>query len=104
LVAAVGLDQAPEGAGREAVRAQRGLQAPQQRVRGAAPEGALELGLQRVEQRQPVALGLVAQRVRQAREAVQGQQVATQRGRQQAQRDGEVLVARPRQQALVCAS
>jgi len=60
---------------------------------GATREGAPEIGLDGLEQRQAVSGRLVAGVVDEARVAVEGGQVATRALGQEPERDGKVLVA-----------
>ncbi len=92
LVAAVGLDQPPERIDLEPAGGDRRLQARDQRVVRLPAPDPLQVGLELVKQRQPVALSLVAGVVDQPGEAVHRQQVGPHTAGQEQARDGEVLV------------
>ncbi len=97
LVEPVCVDQAHERLARERVASQRGRQRDEQRVRGGAREGAVELGFGPVERLQTVALVGVAELVDEPREAVDRDQAGALLACQQPARDREVLRARARQ-------
>lgn len=93
LIASVRLDQPLEGLARKPVSAQCRSQLLKQRMPRRPREGAIQVLLQRVEAREPVAFDLVAQVVSQPRKAVESQKIAAQAGWKPAKRDREVLVA-----------
>ena len=74
-----------------------GCEPAQERVLRLAVEDAVEVVLERVEQREPVAGDLVADLVDEAREAVDRDQVIARPAPEEPQRDREVLVRRERQ-------
>ena len=65
---------------------------------------AVELGLEPVEQREPVALGLVAELVDEPREAVDREQVVARLAPEHARGDGEVLLRGERQDGALAGS
>ena len=68
-----------------------------QRMLRLAVVDAVELGLEHVEQREPVAVDLVAELVDEPREAVDRHQVPARLAAEHARGDGEVLLRRERQ-------
>ena len=72
-------------------------EALQQRVLRLAVEDAVEVPLERVEQREPVAVDLVAELVDESREAVDRGEVSARPAAEEKRGDGEVLARRQRQ-------
>jgi hypothetical protein len=101
LVAPVRLDQPYERISRHRALADDRLQPAQQRVLGLALEHAVQVGLEDVEERAPVAGDLVTDLVDEAREAVDREQAAARPPIEEPQRDREVLVRREREDRLL---
>ena len=97
LVAPVRLDQAEERLARKRAFANRRAQTQQQRVLRLAVEDAVQILLERVEDRGAVAVDLVAELVDESREAVDRGEVSARPAADEQRRDGEVLARRQRQ-------
>ena len=96
LIHPVGLDQPQERLARQVELSDRRLELPHHRPGRRAEVAGVELALELVEERKPVALGLVAQDVDEPGESVDGAQVRPQRTGEEQRRDREVLGPRPR--------
>ena len=97
LVATVRLDQTQERLARERALAHGRPQALQQRVLRLAVEDAVQILLERVEDRGAVAVDLVAELVDEPREAVDRREVSARLAPDEQRGDGEVLARRQRQ-------
>jgi uncharacterized protein len=97
LVDPVRLDQAPERLGGDASLGEKGRQSLEQCLLGVAGVGPLQVGLDSVEERKPVAGRLVTDVVDEAGEPVDGAEPLPLALGEEAQRDREVLARRLRE-------